>query len=282
LRRYRRLQSFTSQVLASFEGIAAISAADADRLTALKVAPEKIRVCGNVKYDLEPIADQDKIRRDWQKRLGLRAESPVLVAGSTHGGEELQLLEVFRALKPELPELVLILAPRHLDRLEAVRADLAGAGAEFDLLSRVAGSHRRHDLILVDTMGDLASLYAVATFIFCGGSLVDRGGHNIMEAASWGRPVLYGPSMKDFADAQALLEAAGGGFQVADSAELLSRLRQLAGDPAFYRQAASGAGRTALSQRGAAGLQLQPVLAALHRLEAQKAWKAGNHPGHAQ
>jgi 3-deoxy-D-manno-octulosonic-acid transferase len=270
-RRYRRLQRFTSQVLDSFESIAAISTADAERLAALKVAPEKILVCGNVKYDLEPLPDQENIRRDWQRRLGLGADTPVLVAGSTHSGEELLLLEVCRALKKRsLPGLVLILAPRHLGRLESVGAELAAAGAEYDLLSRVKENGRLHDLILVDTMGDLASLYAVATFIFCGGSLADRGGHNIMEAASWGRPVLYGPSMKDFADAKTLLEAGGGGFPVVDSAELLTRIQQLAGDPAFYRQAATGAARTALEQRGAAGMQLQPVLAAIRRLAANK------------
>ncbi len=280
-RRYRLLQSFTSQVLDGFSSIAAISAADAARLSALKVAPEKIRVCGNVKYDLEPLPDQEKIRRDWQRRLGLTADTPVLVAGSTHGGEELLLLEVCRALKQSLPGLVLIQAPRHLGRLDAVGAELTAAGAEFDLLSRVKEKGRRHDLILVDTMGDLASLYSVATFIFCGGSLVDRGGHNIMEAASWGRPVLYGPSMKDFADAKTLLEAGGGGFQVADAAELLTRIKQLAGDPAFYRRAAIGAGKTALSQRGAAVLQLQPVLAVIRRLDAKKGNETGTNPGQA-
>jgi len=280
-RRYRRLRSFTSQVLDSFESIAAISAADAERLATLKVAPEKILVCGNVKYDLEPLPDQENIRRDWQRRLGLSADTPVLVAGSTHSGEELLLLEVCRALKRSLPGLVLILAPRHLGRLEPVGDELAGAGAEYDLLSLIKEKGRLHDLILVDTMGDLASLYAVATFIFCGGSLVDRGGHNIMEAASWGRPVLYGPSMKDFADAKALLEAGGGGFQVADCAELLSRIKQLADDPDFYRQAATGAGKTALSQRGAADLQLQPVLAAIRRLGDNNGNKAGAKPGQA-
>jgi 3-deoxy-D-manno-octulosonic-acid transferase len=281
-RRYRLLHGFTRQVLGSFTNIAAISEADAERLIALKAAPEKIRVCGNVKYDLEPLAEPERIRRDWQRRLGLAVDTPVLVAGSTHGGEELLLLKVWRELKRGLPGLVLILAPRHLGRLETVGAELAAAGAEFDLLSRVKKNGRQHDLVVVDTMGVLASLYAVATFIFCGGSLVNRGGHNIMEAAAWGRPVLYGPSMKDFADAKTLLEAGGGGFQVADGAELLIRIKELAADPAFYRQAAAGAGQTALSQRGAAAMQLQPVLAAIRRLVANKGNEAGENPGQAK
>jgi 3-deoxy-D-manno-octulosonic-acid transferase len=268
-RRYRRLRGFTRQVLGGFAGIAAISTADAERFFALGAGREKVTVSGNVKYDLPPLPNPEQTRRDWQRILGLAAETPVLVAGSTHGGEELLLLEAFAALKTHLPRLVLVLAPRHLDRLSTVQAELSAAGANFDLLSQVKMGGRGNDIVVVDSMGDLATLYSVATFIFCGGSLVERGGHNIMEAARWGRPVFYGPSMKDFTDAKELLEAGGGGFQVANGAELVEKIRCLADDSALYKRAARGAETSASGQNGAVDRQLQPVFAALKKLAKQ-------------
>lgn len=269
-RRYRWFRGFTRQVLNGFSGIAAISKVDADRLITLGAAPEKVTISGNVKYDLPPILDPENTRREWQLILGLTEDTPVLVAGSTHGGEELLLLEVFAALKQGLPELVLVLAPRHLDRQGPLQAELSGAGANFDLLSQIKRNGRSNDIVLVDSMGDLATLYSVATFIFCGGSLVERGGHNILEAARWGRPVFYGPSMKDFTDAKELLEAGGGGFQVTDAAELTEKIRRLANNPELYKRAASGAKASASGQNGAVDRQLQLVFAALDKLVKQK------------
>ncbi len=268
--RYRRFRGFAQQVLGGFSSIAAISTVDAERLISLGAVPEKIRVSGNVKYDLPPITNPEHFRRDWQQILGITAEIPVLVAGSTHGGEELLLLEVFNVLKQNLPELLLVLAPRHLERLATVQAELSAAGANLDLLSQVKKFGRDHDIIVVDSMGDLATLYSVATFIFCGGSLVERGGHNIMEAARWGCPVFYGPSMKDFSDAKELLEAGGGGFQVNSATELGEKIRRLADDSELYKRAACGAATSASSQNGAVDRQLQPVLAALKKLAKQE------------
>lgn len=275
-RRYRKLGGFARQILGGFAGIAAISNADAERLIALGAAPEKVEVTGNVKYDLPPITDPENIRRAWQRTLGLAADTPVLVAGSTHGGEELQLLKVFSALKEKMPALVLILAPRHLDRLRTTQAELSAAGAEYDLLGQIKIRGRRKDIVLVDSMGDLATLYSVATFLFCGGSLVERGGHNIIEAARWGRPVFYGPSMKDFIDAKELLEAGGGGFPVANVSELVEKIRRLADEPELYKRAAEGARVSASGQNGAVDRQLQPVIKALQKLADQKKFQPEN------
>lgn len=265
-RRYRLCKGLFRQVLGGFSSIVTITSADAERLMALGAAPEKVGVGGNIKYDMAPIAEPEKIRREWQRILGLSTANPVLVAGSTHGGEELLLLEVFRALRTSLAGLVLILAPRHQDRLELVETELSAAAADYDLLSQVRANCRRHDIVLVDSMGDLATLYSVATFIFCGGSLVERGGHNIIEAASWGRPVFYGPSMKDFSDAKELLETGGGGFQVDNAANLRKGIARLAGSPELYHRAATGARLTAERQNGAAERHLQPVYAKLRNL----------------
>lgn len=269
-RRYRRFRGFIRQILGGFSGIAAITLADSERLATLGASPQRLTVSGNIKYDLPPITDPAHTRRYWQQMLGLTDETPVLVAGSTHSGEELQLLEVLAALKPGQPGMVLILAPRHLSRIGALQAGLSTAGASFDLLSQVKTGGRSQDIIVVDSMGDLATLYSVATFIFCGGSLVERGGHNIMEAARWGRPVFYGPSMNDFTDAKELLEASGGGFQVDNAAELTEGIKRLARDPGLYTRAAEGALTSASGQNGAGDRQLQPVFAELKKLAQQK------------
>jgi 3-deoxy-D-manno-octulosonic-acid transferase len=277
-RRYRRVRGFIQQVLAGFAGIAAISRVDAERLLRLGAAPNRVEVCGNIKYDLPPLTDLEDTRRAWRQTLGLNADTPVLVAGSTHGGEELLLLEAFGNLKQLLPELVLILAPRHLARLPTVQAELSAAGAGYDVLSQVKATSRGHNIVLVDSMGELATLYSVATFIFCGGSLVQRGGHNLMEAARWGRPVFYGPSMKDFTDAKVLLEAGGGGFQVADTTALVAGIKGLIRDPGLYNRAAEGARLSASGQNGAVERQLQPVFALLQQLAEQKKFQPGSKP----
>ena len=277
-RRYHYFRGFAKQVLFGFSGIAAITAADAERFTALGAAPKKVSISGNLKYDLPPISEPESIRRDWQQILEVTADTPAIVAGSTHSGEELLLLKVFAKLKRDLPGLVLVLAPRHLSRVGAVQAELSAAGIGYDLLSQVKQRGRSNDVVVIDSMGDLASVYAVATFTFCGGSLVERGGHNIMEAARWGRPVFYGPSMKDFADARELLEAGGGGFSVADADELGEKIRRLAAAPELYKQAAEGAARSAAGQNGAVNRQLQPVFAALNKLTNHKKFQPAPRP----
>jgi len=125
----------------------------------------------------------------------------------------------------------------------------------YERLSDVKVSERRTDTILVDSMGDLAGLYSVASYIFCGGSLVERGGHNIMEAAILGKPVFYGPSMKDFSDAAELLESVGGGFPVSRPEDLTESILYFMDHPEEYNNSASRAREIAATQQGAARKQ---------------------------
>ena len=134
-------------------------------------------------------------------------------------------------------------------------------------LSNIKSSGRSNDIILVDTMGELASMYSVANYIFCGGSLVDRGGHNLLEAARWSVPVLYGPSMKDFHDAQMILEENGGGIMIRSMSEFTNKITELAADRDLYRHVAEGAGKSASLQQGASEQQLAPILKTLRTVE---------------
>ncbi|MEW6595810.1 MAG: 3-deoxy-D-manno-octulosonic acid transferase [Thermodesulfobacteriota bacterium] len=257
-RRYRLIGGLIAQTLRRFTAIAAIGPADAERFRALGAAPDGVIVTGNAKDDLAASQPAENPAARFRAELRLPEAAPVWVAGSTHGNEEAQLIGVYRTLKKELPGLVWIVAPRHLQRLAEIEALFKAEGLGFDRRSGI-GSRRNHDVILVDTMGELAGLYATADYVFCGGSLVERGGHNLFEAAVWGKPVLYGPSMKDFSEAKALLEEVGAGFPVTAPAEIASQILAWVARPETYRAAAEKARTAVLSRQGAARRQAQLI-----------------------
>ncbi len=254
--RFLRIRSFVQPLVTGFQSLAVITTADGQRFAGLGASEARIRVCGNIKYDM-PVEQVEQKRHQLRQRLSLEGQR-IFLCGSTHEGEEALLLPVYRELAAECG-LVWIIAPRHLERLAAVVSLLRGAGLSFDLYSELSQKKRAHDVVLVDTMGDLADLYCIGDHIFCGGSLVDLGGHNIMEAARWGRPVCFGPSMKHFDDVVRLLRDNGGGFQVADAAELTALLRHHCQHPDAYQLACVRAAETAAGQRGAVAHQVALV-----------------------
>jgi 3-deoxy-D-manno-octulosonic-acid transferase len=232
----------------------------------LGAEPEKVRVLGNAKYDqdVESLAlESGEQYRAW---LSLRPGQPLFVAGSTHTGEEEMLVSVFQDLKKAtgMQELIWVVAPRHLQRLGEVEGMLKQKQIPYERLSDVKGSKRMTDTILVDSIGDLAGLYSIASYVFCGGSLVERGGHNIMEAAILGKPVFYGPSMKDFSDAAELLESAGAGFPVSGPEALTESILYFMDHPEEYNSAGERARQIAATQQGAARKQALLVKEVLH------------------
>lgn len=262
LERYRFIRRTMAALLDGFQRVAVISEADGRRFAALGVPPDRIEVCGNLKYDMET-ATLQQARAASRLRLGVTSER-VFICGSTHEGEEALLLQAFQALVERSPTLWVI-APRHLERLPAVEAFLHRSGIAFDRFSTMATQGRRSRVVVVDTMGDLADLYAGGDFVFCGGSLVDRGGHNVIEAARWGRAVYFGPSMKDFRDAAEMLIEEGGGFQVADGGALADLMLRHAAEPERYALACAKAAEVAARQRGAVTRQADMVRRVLAR-----------------
>ena len=181
-----------------------------------------------------------------RKDLGL-AGQPVFISGSTRSGEEELLIPVFRRLIRMNSDWHWIVAPRHLRRLDRVEGLLTKAGLDTARLSHCRRERQPARAILVDTMGELCNLYGAADLHFCGGSLVNRGGHNIMEVVRWGMPVYFGPFMEDFQDAADMVLAAGAGFQVRDAEELARLFTRRQADPAQHRRAgraAAGLSRT--------------------------------------
>jgi len=248
LRRYRWIRPLIRSLLEGFQSVAVISEADGQRFFSLGIPDIRIKICGNLKYDM-PAENPEQMRTLYRKHLGV-ADQTVFICGSTHEGEEEMLLPLFLRLAASFP-LIWVVAPRHLERLPAVEAFFRRSGLDFNRYSQLASHGRSAEVVLVDTMGELADLYAGGDYIFCGGSLVARGGHNIMEAARWGRPVYFGPYMKDFRDAAELLTTAGGGFQVANASELATLLQCHHRHPAAYQAACAHAAATAVQQRGA-------------------------------
>ena len=233
-RRYGRTRFFWKGLLEGLDGLGMISETDARRVQELGALREKVQVLGNAKYDSLASRTSDDLRAEISRKLDIRPGSPVFVAGSTHEGEEAACLAVYRRLLEVDPEFQLILVPRHIERGDAV-ADLVRQAGFKDIfrVSEMGGGRRRkgNRIVIVDVIGELFKAYSLATVVYCGGSLVPRGGQNILEAAAWGKVVLYGPSMEDFEGEKALLEEAGAGISVADEKELLARMLYLLADP---------------------------------------------------
>ncbi|MDD5711793.1 MAG: 3-deoxy-D-manno-octulosonic acid transferase, partial [Smithellaceae bacterium] len=208
-RRYMSTRFFWRKVLSDVDAAGVITEVDGQRLRAIGMAPGRIRVCGNAKYDSLAAKVSPALKDEMAHRLNLNPLEPVVVAGSTHEGEEKVVLEVFGGLLKRWPEFKLILVPRHIERAAAVRELAVNYGyADVIAMTEINGGRRRQDerVVLVDVIGELFKLYSLATVVYCGGSLVPRGGQNILEAAAWGKCVFYGPHMDDFREERELLE----------------------------------------------------------------------------
>lgn len=239
--RYRRAQLLTTKILPLFRAFCMQSTLDAERIRQLGAPPERITVTGNIKFDMKTVSlDPVNFREDSH----IPADCPVWVAGSTHEGEEEVVLEVYRRLLAEGRKLLLILVPRHPQRCRAVAEKFERQGWPITLRSTMDQDHRSRqsgDVLLVDSVGELLSFYAMADVVFVGGSLIGVGGHNVLEGALVQKPVLFGPHMQNFKDIAKMLLHAGGGRCVGDQEELFGAMRVLLGDEAL---------RAAMGQKG--------------------------------
>lgn len=240
-RRYRLIAGAVAPALASLRAACMQSAADAERLVALGARAEAVVVTGDIKFDAAP-RDGALPPATLAAELGLAGGRPVLVAGSTAPGEEAIVLDAWRLAARAVPDLVLVVAPRHRERFEEVAAAMAKAGAVPLRRSRGAAGTARHDAVLLDTIGELETAYALADLAFVGGSLVPRGGQNPLEPARAGVPILFGPGMDNFREAASALVACGAAFVVRDADSLAARAVALLGDRAA-RERAGAAGR---------------------------------------
>ncbi len=253
-RGYRKFSALARPMLQRLSLIAAQNPADAERFVALGMPAEQVEVTGSIKFDLQP--DVDKVQAGQALRQQLGADRPVLIAASTHQGEDEILLEVWQQLKAAHPELVLILVPRHPERF----ADAARLCRRYSerLVCRSHGEQpdTQTELLLGDTMGELMLFYAAADIAFVGGSFSGTGGHNPLEPAALGLPVVMGPDCFNFQTITDALAEAGGLVRV-DEAEALQAQLSAWLDDAAQRCAAGeqGEGFVAANRGALARLQ---------------------------
>ncbi len=256
-RSYRRVRPLLAPLLAPVHLVLARSEADAERFSALGVPKPSIRVAGNIKYDLEP----DPSPLSWTEFAQAAAgDRPIVVAGSTMDGEEATVLDAVARLEAEGRSVFLILAPRHPERFDAVADLVTRRGFAMTRRSAADGPTTDTSVFLLDTIGELARAYKVATVAFIGGSLAPTGGHNPLEPAVWGVPVLSGPHVHNFVEVYDEMTAAGAARLVADGDEFTAALGRWLDDPAVAR-AAGEAGRAVVeANRGATGLTTEALL----------------------
>jgi len=234
-RGYRRFGFLFRPLFAGFAGVGCQSEADAERLRSLGCRTEVIRVVGNLKFDAARLEERRLVNvPELLRQIGIPPEARLLVAGSTHAGEEAILGEVFLRLRTRYPDLYLVVVPRHFERGKEAGRDLSACGVKFVYRSEMSVSTRYKanevDCLLVNTTGELKYFYEHAAVIFVGKSLTAEGGQNPIEPGALGKPMVFGPNMQNFeAIARSFVEM-DGAIQVKDAAELEAALDALLAD----------------------------------------------------
>jgi len=256
---YMALRFFFKDVLNSLSLFCMQSAFDAERIIQIGVPKDKVMVTGNMKFDSQWEIHPPEIER-LRKELHLCDGSQVFIAGSTHEGEEEIILEAFNILKEKFPKLILIVAPRHPERFAEVET-LAKriAGNCFRRTELMNMQHAAAQVIILDTIGELAKIYALATVVFVGGSLINFGGHNPLEPASFGKPVLFGPSMEYFREISELMLKGGGSLQVKGREDLVQKCHQILATPSLQEEMGKRAHKVFQSHRGATEKTLERI-----------------------
>lgn len=228
-KRYQKIAALMARTLADVDWLAAKSDADAERFKTLGAMTSKTAVVGSLKFEMDPqkgaLEQSEHLLTQWGKR-------PVWVAGSTRDGEEALLLEAHRQLLHQYPDALLVLAPRHPQRFDEVAALCKAEGWETSRRSQGDPVTQATQVYIGDTLGELAILYGAGRVAFVGGSLVPLGGHNVLEPAALGKPVLSGPYVENFADVVEPLQTAGALTLVEDVDALVKALHSRFADPA--------------------------------------------------
>ncbi|MBI1847277.1 MAG: 3-deoxy-D-manno-octulosonic acid transferase [Candidatus Rokubacteria bacterium] len=249
-RRYRLVRRPLARVLADVRVFGMRSEEDARRMLRLGAPAGRVFVTGNVKN--EAPADAAGALELWRRLLGLTPAQRVWIAGSTHRGEEAAALDAHAAARRTCEDLVLVLAPRHPERVPEVCALVKARGWPVVRRSALPRDRTREAVIVLDTVGELAQLYSIADVVFVGGSLIPTGGgHNMLEPAARRRAVLFGPFTSNFRESAALLLDGGGAMLVRDGAGLTAALQRLLDDPALRDGLGEAGHEAVVSRQGA-------------------------------
>ncbi len=233
---------------------------DAERILKMGISPERVKVTGDVKLDQPQVKLSESVKASLRSELGLFSDHLLFIAGSTHEGEEEEILRAYQILSHHFPNLRLMIAPRHLERTERVIETVKSLGLTPVRRSMCIGKPlRQNEVLVLDTIGELGSLYGLAAIAFVGGSLIPRGGHNIMEPVLHGVPVLFGPNVDNFRPHAELILREKIGFQVRDEKELVQFAYKLLSSDSLRRTIAWQAEQLLTRHRGAAERVMEAI-----------------------
>lgn len=252
--RYRKTAFFWRRVLGNVDTMSMASEIDAERIRVLGASPERVTVSGNGKYDALISQVEPHFEKEMREALNIGKEDKVFIAASTHRGEEKIVLQAYKKFLEKFPCMLLIIAPRHIERVqeieEIIRKEKCGSYLCRRQIQR--GKQRTTErIIILDTIGELFKVYSLGTLIFSGGSFLPRGGQNILEPAAWGKAVFYGPSMEDFLDARELLEGVKAGIPLKCPRELIEKGLDLLSHPEELKKRGEAGREAVRSRRGA-------------------------------
>lgn len=269
-RGYRRFGFLFRPLFAAFTGVGAQNEADATRLRELGCRPEAVRIVGNLKFDAAKLEERRTLDVPGMLRqLGVAADAPVLVGGSTHAGEEAVLAEVFLRLRPRFPNLFLVLVPRHFERSRDAARDLDAQGIRYVYRNEITENNKTKyeanavQCLLVNTTGELKFFYEHATVIFVGKSLTALGGQNPIEPGALRKAMVFGPHMENFADVTRSFLANDAAVQVPDAAGLESALEALLSNPARREQLGENALRVVRENLGAVERTVEMIISGI-------------------
>lgn len=265
--RFVKYRRYLDNIINLFDIVVAGSLPDFQRFQRLGISPDKLHLTGNLKYD-RLLQGKDDARLEEFRALLNSPETagPVWLAASTHPGEEEVVLNAYEKLLAPSPALNLIMAPRHPQRAPDLARLLAGRGLKSQLWSRLKSGEeiRRHPVVVIDTIGDLFTLYGLADVTFIGGSLVPHGGQNILEPAAWGRAPIYGPHLENFLWAKAILEDVGAGIMVTDANSLAEAVERFLLQPELSAELGQLAQAALIPHQGASRRQAELIASLVH------------------
>ena len=258
--KYRLLSSLVKRLVRSVRIFCVQSDLDKSRFLQLGINSDRIKVTGNMKFDaIEELDTKQFLELDILKRkTSLNQDDFFIVAGSTHNKEEEYVLDAFIELKKEFNSLRLLIAPRHLERLGSIEDLIGRRGLKSQSLSKIEVAYK-DSILLLDTIGQLRLIYSLANLVFIGGSLVSIGGHNILEPAFFGKPILVGPYMHNFRAVTKLFLSNRALAQVKDSGDLKLKMKELMSDKDKLDNLGRAAKSVLASKQGATLLNLSII-----------------------
>jgi 3-deoxy-D-manno-octulosonic-acid transferase len=263
------LKKFFAPLLEEIDLLLMSSEVDAERIRVMGAPQERVKVTGNTKFDAALGEIPEGAEREMRALLDIGQEEPVLVAGSTHPGENEVVLAAYEKLLKRFSNLILIIVPRHVEKTPQILSLLRDRGMDAPFLRSSSDNGERRNgrrVVVVDRTGELFRVFSLATVVFVGGSLVPKGGQNILEPAAWGKVVLFGPSMEDFREARDTLMRCGAGIEVHGANDLTQRAATLLADPTTTDDLGNSGRRAVLAHKGSAVRNAELLEALMSRL----------------